>query len=95
MLAKRYPYYLANRPVQPNADLEVRDKYSGRIATRVVAIDENGEERRALAFRGLAAHRHADRHASVFRKTDRGRLEVVAGGFRRIGDGGGDIDFRR
>ena len=35
MLEKTYPYYLANRPQQPNTDLKVRDKYSGRIATRV------------------------------------------------------------
>ncbi len=35
MLAERYPFYLANRPEQPNADLEVTDKYSGEVATRV------------------------------------------------------------
>src|SRR5690606_13989226 len=29
------PYYIANRPVAANTDLEVRDKYSGRLATRV------------------------------------------------------------
>ena len=39
MLAKNYPYYLANKARQPNADLEVRDKYSGRIATRVALAD--------------------------------------------------------
>ena len=33
MLAEKYPYYLANRPEQPNADLEVRDKYRGTVAT--------------------------------------------------------------
>ena len=38
-LAKRYPCYLANAPVQPNADLEVRDKYSGKVATRVAFAD--------------------------------------------------------
>jgi acyl-CoA reductase-like NAD-dependent aldehyde dehydrogenase len=35
MLAKRYPYYLANKAAQPNADLDVLDKYSGDVATRV------------------------------------------------------------
>ena len=35
MLNKSYPYYLANQPQQPNTDLVVRDKYSGRIATHV------------------------------------------------------------
>jgi acyl-CoA reductase-like NAD-dependent aldehyde dehydrogenase len=41
MLAKTYPYYLANVPQQPNADLEVRDKYSGDVATRVALADAN------------------------------------------------------
>ncbi|GAB3383204.1 aldehyde dehydrogenase family protein [Lysobacter fragariae] len=39
MLAKRYPYYLANRPVQANADLEVHDKFTGKVATRVAMAD--------------------------------------------------------
>ena len=30
-----YPYYLANRAEQANAELEVFDKYSGEVATRV------------------------------------------------------------
>ena len=39
MLKKRYPYYLANRPVEANTDLEVLDKYSGKRATRVAMAD--------------------------------------------------------
>ena len=39
MLQDRYPYYLNNRPEQPNADLEVTDKYSGEVATRVALAD--------------------------------------------------------
>jgi acyl-CoA reductase-like NAD-dependent aldehyde dehydrogenase len=39
MLKEQYPYYLANRPVQPNADLEVIDKYTGQVATRVAMAD--------------------------------------------------------
>src|SRR5688572_11492897 len=35
MLRERYPYYLANRPQQPNADLEVTNKYTGEVASRV------------------------------------------------------------
>lgn len=35
MLQEQYPFYLANRPEQPNADLEVNDKFSGEVATRV------------------------------------------------------------
>ena len=35
MLAESYPYYLANEPVAPNADLIVTDKFTGTLATRV------------------------------------------------------------
>jgi acyl-CoA reductase-like NAD-dependent aldehyde dehydrogenase len=38
-LQPRYPYYLANKPVQANSDLEVLDKYSGKVATRVALAD--------------------------------------------------------
>ncbi len=44
MLKERYPYYLANRPQQPNADLEVLDKYSGKVATRVALPDDQAVE---------------------------------------------------
>jgi acyl-CoA reductase-like NAD-dependent aldehyde dehydrogenase len=30
-----YPFYLANEPLSPNRDLEVTDKYTGKVATRV------------------------------------------------------------
>ncbi|MEX3958019.1 aldehyde dehydrogenase family protein [Trinickia sp. EG282A] len=39
MLKPTYPYYLANEPVAANADLEVTDKYSGEVATRVALAD--------------------------------------------------------
>ncbi len=48
-MQKRYPYYLANKPMQPNADLEVRDKYSGRIATRVAMPDDKAIEKAIAA----------------------------------------------
>ena len=35
----KYPYYLANKPQQPNTDLEVTDKYTGKVATRVALAD--------------------------------------------------------
>lgn len=41
MLKDRYPYYLANRPVMPNYDLEVADKYTGKVVTRVALADSN------------------------------------------------------
>ncbi|MFH0909678.1 MAG: aldehyde dehydrogenase family protein [bacterium] len=39
MLKPSYPYYLANKPVSPNADIEVTDKYTGKVATRVALAD--------------------------------------------------------
>ena len=45
MLKPTYPYYLANEPHAPNADLEVTDKFTGEVVTRVAmasaaAIDQ-------------------------------------------------------
>lgn len=34
-----YPLYLANEAQQPNTDLEVTDKYTGKVATRVALAD--------------------------------------------------------
>jgi len=39
MLKAAYPYYLASEAVYANADLEVTDKYSGEVATRVAMAD--------------------------------------------------------
>ena len=47
MLKKSYPYYLANKPVAANADLEVLDKYSRKRATRV-AFADNATVRKAI-----------------------------------------------
>ncbi|MFC7499519.1 aldehyde dehydrogenase family protein [Enterovirga sp. GCM10030262] len=38
-LKDTYPLYLANEAKQPNADLEVTDKYSGQVAFRVAQAD--------------------------------------------------------
>lgn len=51
-LARSYPYYLANAAVAANTDLEVRDKYSGKIATRV-AMGDAAAIRKAI----VAAHK--------------------------------------
>jgi acyl-CoA reductase-like NAD-dependent aldehyde dehydrogenase len=40
MLKKEYPFYLANRPVMPNTDLEVTDKFTHKVVTRVAMADE-------------------------------------------------------
>ena len=39
MLKSTYPFYLANEPVSPNCDLEVTDKYTGELATRMALAD--------------------------------------------------------
>lgn len=39
MLQAEYPFYLANQAEQPNADLEVMDKYTGEVASRVAMAD--------------------------------------------------------
>src|SRR5215469_7582553 len=38
-LKETYPYYLANEARQPNTDLDVTDKYTGKVATRVAMAD--------------------------------------------------------
>ena len=45
MLRETYPYYLANRAVHANTDLEVTDKFTGKVASKVAlaysdAIDQ-------------------------------------------------------
>ncbi len=49
MLKKSYPYYLANQPQQPNTDLAVLDKYSGKVATRVAVPDAKAVEKALVA----------------------------------------------
>lgn len=63
MLAKQYPYYLAGKPHQPNTDLDVVDKYTGEVATRVALADSTAIDRAITAavesndaVRGLASY---------------------------------------
>jgi acyl-CoA reductase-like NAD-dependent aldehyde dehydrogenase len=51
VLEKSYPYYLGSVAQAPNQDLEVRDKYSGALATRVALADAAAIEKAI----GLAA----------------------------------------
>ncbi len=39
-LQPTYPYWLAGEAAAPNHDLEVRDKYSNEVATRVLLIGD-------------------------------------------------------
>lgn len=54
-----YPFYLANKPQSPNADLEVTDKYTGEVATRVAMASSE------VIDQGIAA---ADAAAEPMRK---------------------------
>ena len=38
-MKSEYPLYLANEPRQPNADLEVCDKYTGKLVARAAVAD--------------------------------------------------------
>jgi aldehyde dehydrogenase (NAD+) len=49
MLEKTYPYYLANRPQSSKTLLDVRDKYSGKVATRVAVPDAKMVEKAIVA----------------------------------------------
>ncbi|MFH1277894.1 MAG: aldehyde dehydrogenase family protein [Candidatus Eisenbacteria bacterium] len=39
MTEESYPYYLGSEPRRPNRDLEVTDKYTGKVAARVALAD--------------------------------------------------------
>jgi acyl-CoA reductase-like NAD-dependent aldehyde dehydrogenase len=49
MLAKTYPYYLANQPQTSKDMLDVQDKYSGQLATRVAVPDAKATEKAIAA----------------------------------------------
>jgi acyl-CoA reductase-like NAD-dependent aldehyde dehydrogenase len=49
MLNDAYPYYLANEAVFANTGLEVTDKYSGKVATRVALADPDAIDRAIAA----------------------------------------------
>ena len=48
-MKKRWPYYLANAPMQPNGDLDVCDKYSGDRVARVAFADAGAIEQAIAA----------------------------------------------
>jgi acyl-CoA reductase-like NAD-dependent aldehyde dehydrogenase len=54
VLEKSYPYYLGGVAQAPNQDLEVRDKYSGELATRVALADAAAIDR-AIGMAAAAA----------------------------------------
>lgn len=52
MLKEAYPYYLANTPVFANRNLEVTDKYTGEVATRVAMADAHAIDQAIAAAMG-------------------------------------------
>ena len=44
-MKEEYPFYLANAPCMPNTDLEVTDKYTGEVATRVALASADDIDR--------------------------------------------------
>src|SRR5690606_41113420 len=77
-LARSSPCYLANRAVPANTDLEVLDKYSGKVATRVAFADA-ATVRKAL----VAAHRARPAMAAF---PPDARRDVLAHCARRFGE---------
>jgi len=56
MLQESYPFYLANKPEQPNTDLNVYDKYTGEVATKVaMASPEHIDQAIAAAVKSQPA----------------------------------------
>ncbi|MCH2170342.1 aldehyde dehydrogenase family protein [Myxococcota bacterium] len=73
-----YPLYVANRAEAPNQDLEVTDKYTGEVATRVPLADSATIDR---AIASAAAAADAMRRLPAFE-----RQEVLAHCVRRFGE---------
>lgn len=64
MLRESYPYYLAGEPCKPNTDLEVIDKYTGELASRVALADARAiDEGIAAAWGSFDAMRSMPAHA--------------------------------
>jgi acyl-CoA reductase-like NAD-dependent aldehyde dehydrogenase len=59
MLDKTYPYYLANQPQTSKIMRDVRDKYSGKVVTRVAVPDAKAVEKAiAAAVKAATPMRH-------------------------------------
>src|SRR5690606_12528397 len=97
-----YPLYLNNRPAQPNADLEVMDKYTGRLAFRTaLATPDIIEEAIAGAVRAaepmarLASYERRDvlNHcvARFRERSDELALALCIEAGKPIGDAEGEV----
>jgi acyl-CoA reductase-like NAD-dependent aldehyde dehydrogenase len=102
MLEKAYPYYLANEPESPNGDLEVTDKFTGEVATRVpladevaidraiaAAVEAEGPMREMPAYARQAVLQHAARRFEERAEELAGALCIEAG--KPIKDSRGEV----
>lgn len=64
---RTFPYYLANKPCRPNAELVVRDKYSGEVAARVARADGKAVEK---ALRAAAGATEAMRKLPAYQRQE-------------------------
>ena len=83
-MLERHPLYLANRPLVPNADLEVRDKFTGELIARAAQADsaliERGITAAAEAFEPLRSWPAYKRQAvleHLIRRVDERREELA------------------
>jgi acyl-CoA reductase-like NAD-dependent aldehyde dehydrogenase len=101
-LHSSYPYYLAGKAVAANADLAVRDKYSGKVATRVALADRKAVDKAIAAahaarpaMAALPAHARRDILEHCMRRFEERREELAlalcieAG--KPIGDARGEV----
>lgn len=78
MLEKSYPYYVANKAYKPNKKLDVLDKYTGEVATRVALPDA------AALEQAIAAAHAATRAMKQFKPYQ--RQAVLEHCVRRFGE---------
>jgi len=84
VLKPRYPYYLANRAVDANADLPVTDKYSGETVAHVALADDAAIDAAIAAaaravepMRALAAYERQQILAHCARRFEERRDELA------------------
>ncbi len=102
MLKESYPLYVGNHPEQPNTDLEVIDKYSGEVATRVPLADgatiDGAIEMAHKAAPAMAALKPYERQQILYQCVDafEDRRETLARALcieagKPIGDSEGEV----
>jgi acyl-CoA reductase-like NAD-dependent aldehyde dehydrogenase len=102
MTTTTYPYYLANRAVQANEDLEVLDKHTGKVAYRVAQASDKEVDRAIAAaveardaMAELPSHRRRDvlKHCvRRFREREDELIEVlIVEGGKVIRDAKGEV----